>query len=274
MPLQTLQLLEKKIEQSFERQMRLFGLRKFVIERKIEGHIRRFELKRGALERKIERKIETQKKKFGLTFETQKKKIEIHIRRFEEKNGIRFDDEVRFFRSWIGKPLAIGAVTPSGKALARTMAAFVDPNIPGPIIELGPGTGPVTDALVAQGIDPSRLVLVEFDPTFCRLLRARYPTATVVQGDAYSLRRLLNTLLLEPAAAVVSGLPLFTKPMPTRLRLIHEAFGLMVPGAPFVQFTYAAYSPIPKTLTRVKSEASERVWANIPPARVWVYRRH
>jgi len=48
----------------------------------------------------------------------------------------------------------------------------------------------------------------------------------------------------------------------------------MLPGAPFVQFTYAAYSPIPKTLTRVKSEASERVWANIPPARVWVYRRH
>ena len=97
--------------------------------------------------------------------------------------------------SWIEKPLAIGAVTPSGKALARTMAAFVDPKISGPIVELGPGTGPVTDALVAQGIDPARLVLVEFDPTFCRLLRARDPTATVVQGDAYSLRRLLHALL-------------------------------------------------------------------------------
>jgi phosphatidylethanolamine/phosphatidyl-N-methylethanolamine N-methyltransferase len=274
MPLHALQLLEKKIEKSFERQIRLFGLKKGVIERKIEGHIRLFELKRGALERKIERKIETQKKKIGLKFETQKRKIETHIRRFEEKNGIRFDDEVRFFRSWIEKPLAIGAVTPSGKALARTMAGFVDPKIPGPIIELGPGTGPVTDALVAQGIDPSRLVLVEFDPTFCRLLRARYPTATIVQGDAYSLRRLLTTLLLEPAAAVVSGLPLFTKPMQMRLRLVHEAFSLMLPGAPFVQFTYAAISPIPKALDRVKSEASERVWANIPPARVWVYRRH
>ena len=83
-------------------------------------------------------------------------------------------------------------MTPSGKALARTMAAYVDPSMPGPIIELGPGTGPVTEALVAQGIDPARLVLVEFDPTFCRLLRERYPTATVVQGDAYSLRRLLD----------------------------------------------------------------------------------
>jgi len=274
MPLQALQLLEKKIEKRFERQLRLFEHKKDVLERKIEGHIRLFELKRGALEQKIEHKIETHKKKLGLKFETQKKKFETHIRRFEEKNGIRLDDEVRFFRSWIEKPLAIGAVTPSGKALARTMAAFVDPKTPGPIVELGPGTGPVTDALVAQGIDPSRLVLVEFDPTFCRLLRARYPTATVVQGDAYSLRRLLHALLLEPAAAVVSGLPLFTKPMQMRLRLVHEAFSLMLPGAPFVQFTYAAISPIPRALDRVKSEASERVWANIPPARVWVYRNH
>jgi len=96
----------------------------------------------------------------------------------------------------------------------------------------------------------------------------------VVQGDAYGLRRLLTTLLHEPAAAVVSGLPLFTKPMRARLRLIHEAFALMMPGAPFVQFTYAAISPIPKALDRVKSEASERVWTNIPPARVWVYRKH
>jgi phosphatidylethanolamine/phosphatidyl-N-methylethanolamine N-methyltransferase len=140
------------------------------------------------------------------------------------------------------------------------------------VIELGPGTGPVTAALVAQGIEPARLVLVEFDPTFCRLLRQRYPSAMVVQGDAYGLRRLLGGLLREPAAAVVSGLPLFTKPLKSRLRLLHEAFGLMVPSAPFVQFTYAAYSPIPRALG-IASQASERIWTNIPPARVWVYRK-
>src|SRR2546421_6648701 len=102
------------------------------------------------------------------------------------------------------------------------MAAYVDSRIPGPIIELGPGTGPVTEALVAQGIDPARLVLVEFDPTFCRLLAQRYPAATVIQGDAYGLRILLDRLLREPAAAVVSGLPLFTKPLKMRLRLLYE----------------------------------------------------
>jgi phosphatidylethanolamine/phosphatidyl-N-methylethanolamine N-methyltransferase len=140
-------------------------------------------------------------------------------------------------------------------------------------VELGPGTGPVTDALVEAGVDPSRLVLVESNPAFCRILRARYPQATLVQGDAYSMRRLLDTLLLQPAAAVVSGLPLITKPITMRLRLIRDAFDLMVPGAPFVQFTYSVAAPLPRRFGGFSVESSERIWMNIPPARVWVYRR-
>jgi phosphatidylethanolamine/phosphatidyl-N-methylethanolamine N-methyltransferase len=268
MPLPALQLIERE----FEKQRRLFELKKGALGRQIGRHIQVFEEKKDALERKIEQHFENHIKRFEQKLETQKKKIGTHIRRFEAKNAIRFDD-VRFIRSWIEKPLTTGAVTPSGRALARTMAGYIDPSKPGPIIELGPGTGPVTEALVAQGVDPSRLVLVEFDPTFCRLLRKRYPAATVVHGDAYGLKRLLSGLLQQPAAAVVSGLPLFTKPLPMRLRLLFEAFGLMSPGAPFVQFTYHAVAPIPKRLDRVRAEASERIWMNIPPARVWVYRR-
>src|SRR5436305_9623136 len=121
-----------------------------LLERKFEKQRRLFELKRDELERKIE---------------LQKKKLETRIRRFE-KNGLRLDDEMRFIRSWFEKPLAIGAVTPSGRVLARTMAGYIDPARTGPVIELGPGTGPVTEALLAQGLDQARLVLVEFDPTF------------------------------------------------------------------------------------------------------------
>lgn len=191
-----------------------------------------------------------------------------------EKKGLRLDDEVRFIRSWVEKPLAIGAVTPSGRVLARTMARYVDTSIPGPVVELGPGTGPVTEALVAHGVPQKRLVLVEFNPGFCRILRQRFPEATVVQGDAYSLRRTLGEVLEEPAAAVVSGLPLLNKPMRTRIRLINEAFGLMQDNAPFVQFTYSMTAPpIPKGLSRIAAEASERIWMNLPPARVWCYRR-
>jgi len=240
-----------KFEQKIGRQLRLLEFRKNLIERKIERQIRLFEQKRDGIG----------------------KKIEHQIRQFELKKGIRLDDEVRFIRSWLERPLSIGAVTPSGRILARAMARYVDPNSSGPVVELGPGTGPVTEALVKAGVDPARLVLVEFNPTFCGLLRARYPQATLVQGDAYRLRRLLQTLLLEPAAAVVSGLPLVTKPLTTRLRLLREAFDLMLPGAPFVQFTYSVASPLPKRLGGFSAEASERIWMNIPPARVWVYRR-
>jgi len=189
-----------------------------------------------------------------------------------EKKSLRLDDEVQFIRSWIEKPLSTGAVMPSSRVLARAMARYVDPQAVGPVIELGPGTGPVTQALVKQGIDPARLILVEFNPDFCRLLRSRYPQATVVQGDAYRLRRLLETYVDAPVAAIVSGLPLVTKPLRTRLRLISDAMTLLAPGAPFVQFTYAMLPPIPKGLSGVRAEASELIWMNLPPARVWVYR--
>jgi phosphatidylethanolamine/phosphatidyl-N-methylethanolamine N-methyltransferase len=131
----------------------------------------------------------------------------------------------------------------------------------------------VTEALIGEGIDPQRLVLVEFNPVFCQMLRKRFPGATVVQGDAYSLRQVLGGILQGPAAALVSGLPLVTKPMRMRLRLLREAFELLRPGAPFVQFTYAVVPPIPRKLTGVRAEASERIWKNMPPARVWVYRK-
>ncbi|UFX45350.1 methyltransferase [Bradyrhizobium sp. 41S5] len=189
------------------------------------------------------------------------------------KKPLRLDDEVRFLRSWIEKPLHMGAVMPSGRLLARTMAQYVDREAEGPVVELGPGTGAITNALIEHGVDQKRLVLVEYNPGFCALLRERYPQAKVVQGDAYRLRDTLWDVLKSPASAVVSGLPLVTKPMLTRLKLVRDAFLALAPGAPFVQFTYSVAPPIPKSLPGVSTEASERIWMNLPPARVWVYRK-
>ena len=189
------------------------------------------------------------------------------------KKPLRLDDEVRFLRSWIEKPLHMGAVMPSGRILARTMAQYVDVGSSDPVIELGPGTGAITNALIEHGVDQKRLVLVEYDPGFCALLRDRYPQATVVQGDAYTLRDSLWNVLSARASAIVSGLPLVTKPMLTRLKLIRDAVATLAPGAPFVQFTYSVVPPIPKSLPGISTEASERIWMNLPPARVWVYRK-
>ena len=132
------------------------------------------------------------------------------------KKPLRLDDEVRFLRSWIEKPLHVGAVMPSSKVLARAVAQYVDPHASAPVIELGPGTGAITDALLGRGVAEKRLVLVEFDPGFCALLRERFPRATVVQGDAYALSTTLAGHLTEKAIALVSSLPLFNRPPPAR----------------------------------------------------------
>lgn len=190
---------------------------------------------------------------------------------------MRLADEARFFKAWFENPSVTGAVSPSGRFLARMMARYVDPSIEGPIVELGPGTGPVTQALLAKGIAPERLILVEFDPAFCELLAKRFPRCRIVQGDAYNLSRTLAGVLDEPAAAVVSSLPLLNKPDAERLALLDEAFQLMRPEGCFVQFTYGMVSPIPRrskgrATPFFVAEPSPAVLLNLPPARVWIYR--
>jgi phosphatidylethanolamine/phosphatidyl-N-methylethanolamine N-methyltransferase len=188
----------------------------------------------------------------------------------------RFADEARFFKAWVEKPVQTGAVSPSGRFLARMMARYADPAARGPVIELGPGTGPVTQALIKRGIAQERLILVEYDAEFCRLLARRFPQARVIQGDAYDLPGALAGVLTEPAACVVSSLPLLMKQEPQRVALLRDAFALMAPGGRFVQFTYGMVSPIPrrpKDAMRVPfiADASPAVWLNLPPARVFAY---
>ncbi|MGA0533118.1 class I SAM-dependent methyltransferase [Hansschlegelia sp. KR7-227] len=188
--------------------------------------------------------------------------------------GLDFADEARFLKSWFDKPLVTGAVSPSGKALARMMARYVDPDVPGLVLEIGPGTGPVTEALIERGVAPERLVLIEFNPEFVPLLQRRFPGVTVVRGDAYAVRDTLAGRLDQPLTATVSSLPLLTKPVRQRARLLNDCFEMSRPGAPFIQFTYGLVPPIPReAIAPVTVAGSPRVWLNLPPARVWIYRR-
>jgi phosphatidylethanolamine/phosphatidyl-N-methylethanolamine N-methyltransferase len=188
--------------------------------------------------------------------------------------GKGLPDGARFLKSWAARPLQIGAVQPSGRALARTMASYVDPAAKGPVIEIGPGTGPVTAALLRHGVAAERLVLVEYSPEFCALLRERYPGMRIVQGDAYAISKTLASLNLEPTVAVVSSLPLLTRPVTQRLDLLRQCFDMMRPEGPFIQFTYGSAAPIPDKGDDYLATPSRRIWLNVPPARVWVYRRH
>jgi phosphatidylethanolamine/phosphatidyl-N-methylethanolamine N-methyltransferase len=182
-------------------------------------------------------------------------------------------DALHFFRAWMAAPLRTGAQLPSGRGLAKAMAAAVDPATPGVVVELGSGTGAITAALVKRGIAPERLILIEADPQFCALLKQRYPRARVLSGDAYEAPRMLRELGIGPIAAVVSGLPLLTQKPVKRQRLLLGLLRLGVPGSAFVQFTYFYRSPIPIGTRNIASDASPIVWWNLWPARVYTYRR-
>jgi phosphatidylethanolamine/phosphatidyl-N-methylethanolamine N-methyltransferase len=189
-----------------------------------------------------------------------------------QRRGIA--DSARFLKTLIASPRLTGAVAPSGRALARAMATAIGPPSQGLIVELGPGTGPVTQSLIETGVAPERLLLVEFDAGFCRLLRSRFAPATIVEGDAYDLPGTLAPFASQPIAAIVSSLPLLNQPPPQRGKLIGDAFALMGPSGVFVQFTYGLLSPIPREFCagRYSAIRSRPILLNLPPAFVWTYR--
>ena len=185
-----------------------------------------------------------------------------------------FADQRRFLRALIFSPRLTGAVAPSGRVLARAMARAAGEAGDGIVVELGPGTGPVTQALLGQGVAPSRLLLVEYDANFCAMLARRFVGVRVVQGDAYALGQTLADLKGRRVSAVVSSLPLLNQPPEARARLIHDAFALMGDAGVFVQFTYGPHSPIPSEACagRYSAGVGAKIWRNVPPARVWTYR--
>ena len=190
------------------------------------------------------------------------------------KRVASFRDEARFLKTLIESPRLTGAVSPSGRRLARAMARAAGPVRDGLIIELGPGTGPVTKALIESGVAPVDLLLVEYDGSFCTLLAERFAGARIVQGDAYALTKTLAGHLDRPVRAIVSSLPLLNQPREVRSLLFGDCFALMEADGVFVQFTYGLTSPIPvgDWTARIAAQASAPIWRNLPPARVWTYR--
>lgn len=180
-------------------------------------------------------------------------------------------DELKFLRGLVARPRTTGAISPSGPALTRAMASHVDPNDTLPVIELGPGTGVVTKALIERGVNPRRIIAIEYSPEFCRLIRERFPGVTVVQGDAYDLDGTLGARA-DRISAVVSSLPLVARPLADRIRLIEAGLARMRPGTPFIQFSYLLKGPVEGVPGRFTAEASRWIWMNLPPARVWLYR--
>jgi len=179
-------------------------------------------------------------------------------------------DQLRFLARLAADPGHVGAIAPSSKRLARAMAAQSDPVAGGRVLELGPGTGVVTEALIARGFTPERITAVEFDAGFAKDLRRRLPGVNVIAGDAFALTDMLGEARF---AAIVSSLPLLNFPPDRRRIFVADVLERLEPGAPYVQFSYGFKPPVAPPAGAYVGLAA-LVWRNLPPARVWVYRRY
>ena len=180
-------------------------------------------------------------------------------------------DTLLFLRSLLRHPTRTGAVAPSGRALANLITAGLGVSDK-PIIELGPGTGAFTQALLARGVPEHRLVLVEANPTFADMLRVRFPGARVLTMDAAHLGD-VDGLFEEPAGSIVSGLPLLSIPADSVESILKGAFRHLASDGALYQFTYLPRCPVPAEILSRLSLAAHRygcAWANLPPA--FVYR--
>jgi len=182
-----------------------------------------------------------------------------------------------FLRGWIRDPVAVGGPFASSDWTARRLAeATLDAVLPGggSVLELGAGTGPVTEALLALGCPLDRLVVVERDAELCDALESRFPGLLVLRGDALQLGEILSGARIASVSAVLSGLPMRAIPPEAAARCYSDAFRCMPAGGAIIQYTYGFRPPVDPVgvLPEIDARFVGREWRNVPPVGIWRYR--
>lgn len=176
-----------------------------------------------------------------------------------------------FMKQLFLRPTQVVAIAPSSDDLARAMTAHLSPDT-GRVLEFGAGTGKLTRAILDRGIPPQDLTVFEMNPEFCDLLRQRFPGVTVHCAGAGSAAGTMEC----DVGAVISGLPLLSIPTTAQMAIVGGAFRVLRNGGVFTQFTYSSRLPVDLGVAAelgIEGERGAKVWANLPPARVWHYRR-
>lgn len=192
---------------------------------------------------------------------------------FRKAFAEKFDDELKFFKGWIDRPKAVGSIVPTSSVTARRMASIVDVHSGLPVLEVGPGTGVITRAILARGVKPENLYAVEYSPEFVRHLRRHYRGLNVIEGDGFDLEATLGERRGMVFDSVVSGVPLLNFPVARRVAYISGLLDRIPHGRPVVQLTYGPKSPVPPGLGDYTVEHFHFIIRNIPPTQLWIYRR-
>lgn len=183
----------------------------------------------------------------------------------------------KFLAAWMRSPKGMGAILPSSRTLARAMVAQIDRDVPGVIIELGAGTGVMTNALLQSGIDPERLLIIERDKHLHSILSEHFDGLNIVCEDAMNLDKVLERNGITEVCAIISSLPFMTIPKPIGHVIQGQMAKVINDKSSIIQFTYGVQSPISKKQqqkVQLTSKRSRIVVTNVPPAHVWVYRKN
>ncbi len=182
-----------------------------------------------------------------------------------------------FLSRWLRNPLRTGSVVPSGRPLAEALARQIDGRTEGMVVELGAGTGIVTEAIIDSGVRPERMLVVEYDSRMAEHLRRRLRGIRVVEGNASRLGEIAREASITRVAAVVSSLPFLFMNVRQQCAILRSAFRLMANEGPFVQFTYGPFPPVSELIVRrlkLGTSQADYVWLNLPPAAIWRYERN
>lgn len=195
------------------------------------------------------------------------------VRRLKERFEKKFDEEIRFFKGMMQGPKSVGAIVPTSSITARKMASVINPQSGLPVLELGPGTGVITKAILARGVKPEDLVSIEYSEDFYDHLTQDFPGVNLIHGDAFDLPNTLGKFADQTFDCVISAVPLLSFPMPARVKLLEDLLDRLPPGRPVVQITYGPVSPILAQPDRYQIQHFDFIVRNIPPAQLWIYRR-
>ncbi|MEM9104635.1 MAG: methyltransferase domain-containing protein [Pseudomonadota bacterium] len=185
----------------------------------------------------------------------------------------RVQDKLQFLKGLVNQPKHVGAILPTSAFMAKRMASVANPASGLPVLELGPGTGVVTRALLRRGIAPDRLVAVEYSAEFCAHLRQDMPDVRVIKGCAFNLKETLGQLSSQHFDCVISGIPLLNFSLAERVALLDDVLNRVPVGRPFLQFSYGPGAPIPPGYGHYRIERFGWELRNLPPAQMWIYRR-
>lgn len=190
-------------------------------------------------------------------------------KRFE----IKFEEEIRFFKGMVSQPKKVGAIVPTSSVTARRMASIINIHSGLPVLELGPGTGVITKAILAQGIKPQNLTAIEYSTDFYQQLLRSYPGVNFINGDAFDIEKTLGDQKDQIFDCVISAVPMLNFPMAARISMLERLLDRVPPGRPVIQISYGPVSPIVAQPSRYHIKHFDFVVRNIPPAQLWTYTR-